>query len=176
MPRAGLVILSLVGLGVAAWPAPQLAAAASPSAAPDAGASAKTPAPPAAAPARPARSTVTVRVQGLRHDRGKVFVALYDNQRAFSEKRGQVAGAIVAAEGGGAVAVFENLRPGKYAIAFFQDENGNQKLDTKLLGAPSEPFGFSRDAMGERGPPSFAAAALDLPAGPVSVVMNAKHL
>ena len=72
--------------------------------------------------------------------------------------------------------MFGDVLPGKYAIAFFQDENGNGKLDTKRFGVPSEPFGFSRDAMGKLGPPSFEAAALDLPAGPVSVVMNAKHL
>ena len=72
--------------------------------------------------------------------------------------------------------VFDNVLPGKYAIAFFQDENGNQKLDTGFFGVPTEPFGFSKDVMGKRGPPSFEAAALDLPAGPVTVVMNAKYL
>jgi uncharacterized protein (DUF2141 family) len=66
--------------------------------------------------------------------------------------------------------------PGKYAVAFFQDLNGNQKLDTNLFGVPKEGFGFSRDAMGKLGPPSFEAAALDIPAGPVSVVMKAKYL
>lgn len=178
MPRAGLLILPMLGLCAATWPAPRLAAAASPSAVPDAGGSAKIPAPPApaTAPARPARSTVTVRIQGLRHDRGKVFVALYDSKRAFTEKRGEAAGAVVPAKNGGAVSVFDDVRPGKYAAAFFQDENGNQKLDTSFFGVPTEPFGFSKDVMGKRGPPSFEAAALDLPAGPVSVVMNAKHL
>jgi uncharacterized protein (DUF2141 family) len=178
MPRARLLILPLLGLCAATWPAPRLAAASLRSAVPDAGGSAKIPAPPATAtaPAPPARSTVTVRIQGLRHDRGKVFVALYDNKRAFAEKRGQAAGAIVAPRNRGAVVVFDNVLPGQYALAFFQDENGNQKLDTSLFGVPTEPFGFSRDAMGKLGPPSFEAAALDLPAGPVSVVMNAKHL
>jgi uncharacterized protein (DUF2141 family) len=119
---------------------------------------------------------VTVRIQGLRDDRGMVFVALYDNPRAFANKRGQTAGAVVRPRNRGAVAVFADVRPGKYAAAFFQDSNGNQKLDTNLFGLPSEPFGFSKDAMGKLGPPTFEAAALDLPAGPVSVVMNAKYL
>ena len=103
-------------------------------------------------------------------------MALYDSKRSFAEKREQAAGAVVTAKNRGAVVVFGDVLPGKYAIAFFQDENGNQKLDTGFFGAPTEPFGFSKDVMGKRGPPSFEAAALDLPAGPVTVVMNAKYL
>lgn len=178
MPRAGLVILPILGSCIVAGMLTPLATAASPPAVPEAAGAAKTPVPPATAatPARPARSTVTVRIQGLRHNRGKVFVALYDNKRSFAEKRGQAAGAVVAPKDLGAVVVFGDVPPGKYAAAFFQDENGNQKLDTSLFGVPTEPFGFSRDAMGKVGPPPFEAAVLDLPAGPVSVVMNAKHL
>lgn len=155
-----------------AVPAARIAAAPSPS--PDAGGAGKAAAPPASP--GPARSTVTVRVQGLRHERGKVFVALYDSKRSFAQKQGYAAGAIVAAKDGGAVVVFSDVVPGRYAIAFFQDENGNQKLDTSLLGAPTEPFGFSKDAMGKFGPPSFDAAAIDVPAGSVSAVINARHL
>ena len=117
-----------------------------------------------------------MRIQGLRHDRGTIYVALYDNERAFDEKMGHVAGAQARPRNRGAVVVFENVLPGKYALAFFQDENGNKKLDTNLLGVPTEGFGFSKDAMGKLGPPTFAAAALYIPAGPVSVVMNARHL
>ena len=33
--------------------------------------------------------------------------------------------------------------------------NGNQELDRNLIGIPTEPFGFSRNARGSFGPPSF---------------------
>jgi uncharacterized protein (DUF2141 family) len=143
----------------------------------DAGKAAKPASLPAAAgtPAGQARSTITVRIEGLRHDRGTIYVALYDNKRAFDEKKGQLVGAQVRSRNRGALAVFDNVVPGKYAVAFFHDENGNGKLDTNLLGIPTEGFGFSKDAMGKLGPPTFAAAALSIPAGPVSVVMHAKY-
>jgi uncharacterized protein (DUF2141 family) len=132
------------------------------------------PASPAPATSAPTRSTLTVRIQGLRNDRGTVLVALYDNERSFAKKRDPLAGAEAPPKNRGAVVVFNDVKPGRYALAFFQDENNNKDLDTSLLGLPSEPFGFSRDAMGKVGPPSFAAAAIVIPPGPVSVVMNAK--
>lgn len=123
----------------------------------------------------PTGGTVTVRIQGLRHDRGTILVALYDSERSFAKKQNPTAGLEVPPKNRGAVVVFGDVKPGRYALAFFQDENGNKELDTSLLGAPTEAFGFSRDAMGKVGPPSFAAAAIVIPAGPTSVVMNAKH-
>jgi len=143
------------------------------SAQPDAGRS--SPASPAVATSAPTRSTITVRIQGLRHDRGTVLVALYDNERSFAKKRDPLAGAEAPPKNRGAVVVFKDVKPGRYALAFFHDENNNKDLDTSLLGVPAEAFGFSRDAMGKVGPPSFDAAAIVIPAGPVSVVMNAKY-
>ncbi len=54
------------------------------------------------------------------------------------------------------------LADGRYAIAVFQDLDGDGELDTNLLGMPTEPHGFSRDARGNLGPPSFEDAALHL--------------
>lgn len=51
------------------------------------------------------------------------------------------------------------LSEGRYAIKLFLDLNGNGEVDTNFLGVPKEPFGFSNNAMGKFGPPSFDAAA-----------------
>ena len=40
--------------------------------------------------------------------------------------------------------------------------NGNEKLDTNLVGIPSEPYGFSRNARGRFGPPSFDDLAIEV--------------
>jgi uncharacterized protein (DUF2141 family) len=44
----------------------------------------------------------------------------------------------------------------------YHDENGNGQLDKNMMGIPRERVGFSRDARGRMGPPSFADAAIDL--------------
>ena len=54
---------------------------------------------------------------------------------------------------------------GRYAAIAFHDENGNGKLDKNFLGVPTEPYGFSNDAQGFLGPPTFDAAAVALGGG-----------
>jgi uncharacterized protein (DUF2141 family) len=54
---------------------------------------------------------------------------------------------------------FEDIPPGTYAMAVVHDENMNGKLDTNWLGVPTEGYGFSNDAKGILGAPSFSAAS-----------------
>ncbi|WP_455610773.1 DUF2141 domain-containing protein, partial [Bacteroides sp.] len=49
----------------------------------------------------------------------------------------------------------KGLPTGTYAFSMYQDENGNGKLDTGAFGIPVEKFGFSNDAEGVMGPPSY---------------------
>jgi uncharacterized protein (DUF2141 family) len=61
--------------------------------------------------------------------------------------------------------VFSNVNPGRYAAIAFPDENSNGKLDRNFLGLPTEPYGFSNNAQGFLGPPTFGAAAIALVGG-----------
>lgn len=104
---------------------------------------------------------LTIEVLNVPPDKGKVNAALFATEaswmrQAHAEQR------IPATES--TVLVFRNLPPGRYALSLFQDENGNNKLDTNIVGLPTERFGFSRDALSTMGPPSFGAAAVDLQA------------
>lgn len=60
--------------------------------------------------------------------------------------------------------VFEQVPVGTYAVAVYQDTDGDHQLKTNLVGYPTEPMGFSRDARIKLGPPSFADAALTISA------------
>lgn len=57
--------------------------------------------------------------------------------------------------------LFRDVPPGTYAVAAFQDTNGNGQLDRTGLGLPLEPYGLSNDA-GRRGRPDFRDAAFSL--------------
>ena len=48
-----------------------------------------------------------------------------------------------------------NLRPGKYAVRYYHDENMNGKMETNLVGKPTEGYGFSNNVIGKFGPPPF---------------------
>jgi uncharacterized protein (DUF2141 family) len=48
-----------------------------------------------------------------------------------------------------------DLNPGKYAVRYYHDENLNGKMDTNLVGKPTEGYGFSNNVTGKFGPPPF---------------------
>lgn len=114
----------------------------------------------AALAAPPARALdLTVEVTGTRSEKGYVAAVLYNElsgwmKQSFRAER--------TAAGANPRLVFRDLPAGTYALAVIHDENGNGKLDSNLIGVPTEPYGFSRDARGTFGPPKFEDAALQL--------------
>jgi uncharacterized protein (DUF2141 family) len=92
---------------------------------------------------------------------GRVYFALFDSESGYQNRAAR--GTAVSREGEPQPsAAFADLAPGQYVVTVFQDVNGNRRLDTNLLGVPTEPYGFSRNAMGNMGRPDFAAAAVEL--------------
>jgi uncharacterized protein (DUF2141 family) len=48
-----------------------------------------------------------------------------------------------------------DLKPGKYAVRYYHDENMNGNMETNRLGKPTEGYGFSNNVTGKFGPPPF---------------------
>jgi uncharacterized protein (DUF2141 family) len=67
---------------------------------------------------------------------------------------------------------FEGIPPGTYALAVIHDENMNGKLDTNLLGIPTEGYGFSNDAKALLGAPSFSAASFRYVGGTLHLTIS----
>ena len=63
-----------------------------------------------------------------------------------------------------AIAEFEEVPAGLFAVSVFHDKDEDRKLDS-VAGIPSEDYGFSADARDFFGPPSFTEASLELEAG-----------
>jgi len=57
--------------------------------------------------------------------------------------------------------MFPDLPEGSYAVAAFQDTNGNTTLDRDPNGLPREPYAFS-NGTGRTAPPSFEAARISV--------------
>ena len=104
---------------------------------------------------------LTVEVLGARSDKGSVAGALYGSEASWLKDALQGERQAAADR---TLLVYRNLQPGRYALSLFHDENGNGRLDKKLL-MPSEGYGFSRDAPVRFGPPRFAAAAFAVDGG-----------
>jgi uncharacterized protein (DUF2141 family) len=73
-----------------------------------------------------------------------------------------------------AVCRFDGIKPGVYAISAFHDENDNGKLDTNLIGIPTEDWCTSRNARGTLGPPSFEDAKFSFRGGLVTLSARMK--
>lgn len=114
---------------------------------------------------------LTVVVTGLQSDAGSVRVALLDSESAFADDAPPHRSASVKPSTGSATVVFEGLEHGTYAVKLFHDLNENEKLDTNFIGLPKEPFGFSNNAMGRFGPPSYddVKFTFDAPAATIEV-------
>jgi uncharacterized protein (DUF2141 family) len=116
----------------------------------------------AAAPAAAGELRATIR--NVKPQQGKVMVGLYDGAAAYKAGR-RFAGQELAATGGEVVATFHNLPEGAYALTVYQDVDGDGKLNRNILGIPTEPYGFSRDAAAGMGMPPFEALAVPVGAG-----------
>ncbi|KMO12483.1 DUF2141 domain-containing protein [Methylobacterium indicum] len=104
---------------------------------------------------------LAIEVDGVEPGAGRVFVALCTGSLAEESCRiGQNGPASAPSLRFG----FTDVPPGSYAVAAFQDLDGDGRLGRTQLGLPTEPYGFSNGA-GRRGRPDFAAAAFRL-AGP----------
>ena len=105
------------------------------------------------------RASLTIDLEGFKDRSGKAIIYLFDNENSFKsadmrrdrkevekyfrslvEVPIQVAGKNLSARG-----KIENLQPGEYAAFALHDGNGNGKVDSNLVGVPTEGFGFSND-------------------------------
>lgn len=114
--------------------------------------------------AQDAFGDLTLTFPALTSNQGEVMIAVYDSAQGWSSgKPARVA--IASAAAAPATAKVVSLPPGTYAVRAFQDVDGDGKMGTNPFGLPVEPYGFSRDAAPNMGPPSFEAAAFTVKAG-----------
>jgi len=126
---------------------------------------------PAGTAAADSGPSLAVPVSTVRSSSGRVYVALYDRDNWLKPGR-FVALRLVQARRGTVVANFSSVRPGRYSVAVFHDENNNGTVDRNFLGLPAEGFGFSR-----RTPlriPSFGETSFDL-SGPGTMPVELRY-
>ena len=113
---------------------------------------------------------LTLKITHIESEEGQVAVALYRSEKDFMKTQFQ--GKLVTATKGTLEIIFENLPPGEYAISILHDANQNGKMDTNLIGIPKEGYGFSNNAIGVIGPPTFAKAKFQLSQKTISITMK----
>lgn len=110
-----------------------------------------------------------IQVTGIEKTDGNILIALYD-QNTFLKK--PLKGLRISAADKSVTGTFADLPDGEYAVSAIHDENANGRMDTNVMGIPTEKWGFSNDAAGTMGPPQFADARFVLMGKNKSLVIN----
>lgn len=104
--------------------------------------------------------TIEVNFTGIKSNKGKLLVALYNTETSFLKKPFKTA--IVPIENLKSIVTFKNIPVGEYAISAFHDENDNKKMDTYFFKVPKEPIGISNNVKGFYGTPKYKDAKFTL--------------
>ena len=105
--------------------------------------------------------TVKVTIEHNPSKKGNILVAVFNDPGQFPDKR-SILRNITPSELDGSTSINLELPQGDYAMSVFLDENGNNKLDTNILGIPKELFGFSNNPRILTGPPSFQESEITI--------------
>lgn len=111
-----------------------------------------------AVPGPPQINKVRLRITGVRVGRGLVKVALFHQPTSFPDS--SAASRTLELDSQQPVLECCIDFSQSLAIAVYQDIDGNGQLTQNRRGIPLEPFGFSNNARGERGPPRYSDACL----------------
>lgn len=120
---------------------------------------------------------IHVKILNIRNSTGTVACALFESSAGFPAEYLHYATnvMVIKIRKDKARCDFEDIPPGIYAMAVIHDENMNGKLDTKWLGIPTEGYGFSNDAKGILGAPSFSAASFRYNGQNVDLTMSLQY-
>jgi uncharacterized protein (DUF2141 family) len=104
------------------------------------------------------QSDLVVEVSGIKAIQGELFLSMYNVESKWMYTDSAFRTAMVPVKQETENIVFNTLPPGNYAIAVYQDLNSSGGMDETERKIPKEPFGFSNNPKGIRGPASFQQA------------------
>ena len=103
--------------------------------------------------------TLTVVVENVPNDNGKVVLGLYDGTTFM--KAAPLQSATGETEERTVTLTIPNVNPGAYGVICFHDENDNSQMDFEANGMPKEAYGVSNNQM-SYGPPQWENAKFEI--------------
>ncbi len=97
-----------------------------------------------------------VTIRGIHSATGMLMIAVVNSEAAFNGEAPAVLSLLLAPREGAVSFSTDALPEGDYGIRVMHDENGNGDMDSNMVGMPTEPWGFSNNAMGSFGPPGWS--------------------
>ena len=88
--------------------------------------------------------TMTIQVENTVPGNGDLMIGIYNDEGSYPDT--YFRGEKVIVTDGVMIITITGLPKGTYAVAVYQDKNGNENLD-KFLGIPTEKYGLSNNTM-----------------------------
>jgi len=101
---------------------------------------------------------IKIVITGFENNDGDCWFAIDNSKEVYEREDSVWIGKILPIKNNEVIVVIDSLKYGEYAVKVFHDENKNGELDTDFLGIPDEDYGYSNDASGWFGPPSWEKA------------------
>ena len=111
----------------------------------------------------------TIIIQGVEHEKGKIDVKIYTDQKSFLKEELAVESTRKKPTKGKTIIPLSKAHEGQIAIVVYHDEDDNGELKTGFLWQPKEGFAFSNNYT-PKGPPKFMKAAIELFHGELVVI------
>lgn len=117
----------------------------------------------------PFEGRLKVVVTGFKPGEGDLHLAVFRQAETFPDPQQAFQSRVVPVGAASQPVEFAELQEGSYAVAVFQDADGNGCLTKGTWGIPQEAYGFSRNARGTLGPPSFEQAQVSVGEGQIEI-------
>lgn len=106
-------------------------------------------------------NNLIINIEGIRSPKGQFLIRLCSKSEYISGGKCSFSKASPAIGKSQSVKL-SDIPNGIYAVKTFHDVNGNNKLDSNMLGLPNEPIAFSNNAKPNFGLPKFEHAAFTI--------------
>ena len=110
---------------------------------------------------------IVVVVEGIETAVGNIIVTVFADAADFPKDGSEYRKVTVPAKTESVEIAFDKMKLGEYAFAVLHDKNANGKCDKKLLGIPTEPFGFSNNVRPKLKVPNFDQVKVNINDGMV---------
>ena len=102
-----------------------------------------------------AAAELTISIANIEDKEGQLMVAVLASESALNGESPATLSVLLPVNATQVSFSTDALVPGEYAARVMHDQNGNGEMDSNLVGMPTEPWGFSNNAMGNFGPPGW---------------------
>ena len=107
-------------------------------------------------------ANIDVEITNIKYISGNLKLGVFDKVHNYRTKTNPIFKSNQEVTDSVVVISFSDVPQGRYAIALYHDENGDDTLNTKKLGIPIEGIGFSGKFNSRLKPPDFPMADFKL--------------